>query len=485
MVGVGVGNIPHTKIPYILASAFSLPSKNKKKKNDNKKGAVEELNYRLVDTSHTDSALEVLVGRSLSRLPTSTFLSLTGGGDTTIDATYHVMIKIWHTHLGYERTMLSVQDSLSDILPAQTNQDNGNQQPKRGKANKNKASSSTQPDVRIHAILQYPRCYDSLFTTEEYLSSSNFSKKYNSCQEEESALDDTIKSTGTSPLLDKENAWKRTYRALEEMYHHGTLESIGLSNFGPHDLTELFDFATVGPHVYQGTLETLLLEENEELVESLVKHGVHYQCYDVASTLLKGKESGATKAWKVLERIGATHGAGSEDEDAYGYSPIQVVLGWLIHHRGVGIVPGTTNIEHLAENSPSSLGNMSRFSPREVLDIENAVLALIEGSDTQDEYIGTKKDDLSNGTEETIEPSDGVVATFFNTLPSRNIKIFHVHPTTGEQIQLSHSIPPGRSGRLIVNAEDVLIAYDAYGVAVKKFLVEDAGGSADFSVDSQ
>lgn len=32
--------------------------------------------------------------------------------------------------------------------------------------------------------------------------------------------------------------------------------------------------------------------------------------------------------------------------------------------------------------------------------------------------------------------------------------------STGEQIQLSHGIPPpGRSGRMVVNIDDVLIAY--------------------------
>jgi len=80
----------------------------------------------------------------------------------------------------------------------------------------------------------------------------------------------------------------------------------------------------------------------------------------------------------------------------------------------------------------------------------------------------------------------GIVATFFNTLPRNNVRIFHVHPESGEQIQISHSIPPGRSGRMIVNRNDVLIAYDGHGVAVKKFLVEElrGNGSVDFSVEA-
>lgn len=336
-----MGNIPHNRIPYILASATLPPSKKKGELNFH----GEALNYRLIDTSHTDSALEVLVGRSLSRLSSSSSPSKNSspsssiGDDSGSSNVYHVMIKIWHTHLGYERTMLSVQDSLSDILPEKKDTTHNN---KKGLPSSSSKLNDSEggPDIRIHAILQYPRCYNELFTSNSYLSSPNFPIKYTSCQEEEDALDENTKQiSGTSPLLDKENAWKRSYRALEELYHHGTIESIGISNFGPSDLEQLFDLATVGPHIYQGSLRTLLSQN--EMIEMLVKHGVHYQCYDVASTIMNGKDK-AHGAYQKLERLGAKHNGGSSDESSYGYSPVQVVLGWLVHHRGVGVIPGTT-----------------------------------------------------------------------------------------------------------------------------------------------
>ena len=85
------------------------------------------------------------------------------------------------------------------------------------------------------------------------------------------------------------------------------------------------------------------------------------------------------------------------------------------------------------------------------------------------------------------EDEEGIVATFFNSLVSRSVRIFQIHPTTGEQLQISHSIPSGRSGRMIVNVDDVLVAYDGHGVAVKKFLVAgdalvDGNGSVEFTV---
>lgn len=489
LVGIGVGNLPHNKVPYVLAVALDAVSsrqQQQQQQSGKSSSTSSELNYRLIDTSRqAESALEVLVGRSLSRISSSSSSSVSDN-----DTIYHVMIKIWHTHLGYERTMLSVRDSLSDILPTKTDV---------GAAG---GSSNGHPDVRIHAILQYPRCYDELFATPAYMNSPNLSTKYSNCSEEEDDLDDSIKQIdNTSPLVDKDGAWKRSYRALEELYHQGVIESIGIGDFGPSDLDEVFDLATVGPHVYQGSVHTLLTQER--LVEELVKHGVHYQCYDVVSTMLKGKES-APVAYSKLVRIGAKHG-GLMEKEGDGYSPIQVVLGYLVNHRGVGVIPGTTNDVHLAENSPNSLGNMQRFGPREVLDIETSLLALVNGkddttsddADTLGKTIGEERFVTANGSvmedvdDTTIDGHDeegGVVATFFNTLPHpRSVRIFQIHPSTGEQIQLSHGIPPGRSGRMIVNIDDVLIAYDGHGVAVKKFLVETSAGngeSVDFIIES-
>jgi len=474
LVGVGVGNSPHHKIPFILASALSPNTSNTQKDN------LEDLHFRMVDTSHnTDSALEVLVGRSLSRLLSSGSKTKSSPPASTRDE-YHVLIKIHHTHLGYERTMLSIQNSLSDILP--------------GFNSKSTGTSSNTPDFRVHAIIQYPRCYDDFFTSSTYMTSPNFPTKHSSCREEEEALGEATKSAGPSPLLDKENAWRRSWRALEELYHHGTLASIGVANFGPIDMKGLYEIATEGPHIYQGSLRTLLLDE--VMKEDLIRHGVHYQCMGAASAVLAGKEH-APKAYATLERIGAKHGSVDEGvSEAYGYSAVQVVLGWLVQ-RGVGVVPGTTSPAHLVENSPITLASMPKFSPRENLDIETALLGLVNGEDVNhDETVGIPRTEghASTGgdsiTSENVEVTangsqledGGVVATFFNSL-QRNIRIFQVHPETGRQIQLSQSIPPGRSGRLIVRPADVLIAYDGHGVAVKKFLVEGNDARVDFTLE--
>ncbi|KAL7462913.1 hypothetical protein ACHAXS_003288 [Conticribra weissflogii] len=345
LVGIGVGNLPHNKIPYILANALAGAQYQNSRGNGSNSGSNkltggekdDYTNYRLIDTSHS-SALEVLVGRSLGRLFGTSGTSV-GNSNNLVNnsrntnnfendnTSYHVMIKIWHTHLGYERTMLSIQDTLSDILPGTTKgatgatNNNGisNNNPhlnNKGIGTLSTASDNSFPkkqtpsssypspnnrigntSILVHAILQYPRCYDTLFQSQTYLTSQSYSSssssttnpRHTSCLEEEESLDSNIHATGPSPLLDKDNAWKRSYRALEELYHHGTLESIGVANFETKDMEELYDLATVGPHIYQGSLRTLMTEGG--LVEGLVKHGVHFQCFDVVSVILGGREA--------------------------------------------------------------------------------------------------------------------------------------------------------------------------------------------------
>ena len=140
-------------------------------------------------------------------------------------------------------------------------------------------------------------------------------------------------------------------------------------------------------------------------------------------------------------------------------------------------------------NKPSQ--HLIRLRAKNSVWVARSLLAIISGEDSiYDDNGRTSIGDGDSPATENVEVTangnqldGGVVATFFNTL-HRNIRIFQVHPETGRQIQLSQSIPPGRSGRLIVRPADVLIAYDGHGVAVKKFLVEGFNdGRMDFSME--
>merc|ERR1719343_1367728 len=129
------------------------------------------------------------------------------------------------------------------------------------------------------------------------------------CKEEEDKLSEHVKNIGGNPLLDK-NAWKGSWRALEEMYNAGILESIGVSNFNLEEMNVLLDIAHVKPHIYQGSIQSIMFDK--PLMELLTNHNVFVQVYNIFA-----------------------HGA--HDNHAY------------------GIVPGTSNVNHLKFNAPQYL----------------------------------------------------------------------------------------------------------------------------------
>ena len=83
---------------------------------------------------------------------------------------------------------------------------------------------------------------------------------------------------------------------------------------------------------------------------------------------------------------------------------------------------------------------MPRFTPREVLEVEMAVLSLVKDVEMNVLSLVDEEDfDISTSDveEASIESGSGIVATFFNSLPSsRSVKIFQIHPTTGESLLL-------------------------------------------------
>lgn len=432
LVGVGAGSIAHQKIPLIISSSLTSP-----------------VSMRLYDTSRSSSN-EALVARALVR---GMKLSAKNKNAPTVkDRVIHVITKVWYTHLGYERTNLSVRESLNNLSPILT-------------------SAPAGWSVKIHVLLQWPRCRDDLHET--------------NCQEEEDALDDHTKSMGASPLLNKEGAWKESWKALEELYQAGILESIGISNFGYSDILELLDMCSVKPHIYQGNLWNLLFDK--DLIELLDANGVLFQAYNVMSTTVtEDQKNDAPNAYKILERIAASYinpdgNGNANDMNAIESSNItsssssftvpSLILAWLTQ-RGIGSLVGTTNQTHLIENSPSYISHFPSLLSRHDADIETALTAIL------------KKSDLNRFHYSGDDPDKGVVVTFFNAF-SKTVKVFLL-PETGIQVPVSSYMDQGKSHRVVANPEDVFVVYDVYGTAVKKFRVmADHGGEETFSIEEQ
>ena len=142
MVGIGAGNIARQKIPLMINEAM--------------------YSVRLVDTAKAQSN-ESLVARSILRWLKSQHKVKDFDPSQHV---IHVVTKVWYTHLGYERTE-SLND-LSSILII---------------------SKNIGYQVKVHTIIQYPRCYDDI--------------EWMRRQEEEIELDARTRA-GPDPSLDPE-----------------------------------------------------------------------------------------------------------------------------------------------------------------------------------------------------------------------------------------------------------------------------------------
>jgi diketogulonate reductase-like aldo/keto reductase len=139
----------------------------------------------------------------------------------------HVVTKVPYTHLGYERTKLSVLDSLREL---------------------------NNRNTRVHILLEWPRCDDKI--------------PWMNCEQDEMKLPHHVKAAGPPPHHNKDFAFLDSWRALEEIYlrevslgpNLATVASIGVANFDLEDLQLLETRTRVLPHIIQvGACEANLI----------------------------------------------------------------------------------------------------------------------------------------------------------------------------------------------------------------------------------
>ena len=219
LIGVGVGSSPHRIVGSLVSSALQ-----------------ESKLIRLIDTAHASKNEAMVAHGILNGVKT-----VESDGPVEI----HVITKVWYTHLGYERTKLSVEESLADLQSA---------------------IDSDKVDLRVHLLLHWPKCYESI--------------PWMDCQQEEDSLDNAVKAAGPDPRLDQENAWKESWRYFEDIYlsDEYPIESIGISNFHLDDIEKMDKFARIHPHVLQVNLWSLLYDSH--LVDYCHKHRIHIQAYN-------------------------------------------------------------------------------------------------------------------------------------------------------------------------------------------------------------
>lgn len=121
-----------------------------------------------------------------------------------------------------------------------------------------------------------------------------------------------------------------TWRAMEEAYEQGKVKSIGVSNFLPHHLDELFKTAKIKPMVNQIYLNPSDMQK--DVVEYNNKHDILTEAYSPLGT-------GKIFEIESLKEIASV----------YNKSVAQVVLRWSLHH-GFLPLPKSVTTHRIQEN---------------------------------------------------------------------------------------------------------------------------------------
>ena len=122
------------------------------------------------------------------------------------------------------------------------------------------------------------------------------------------------------------------YRAMEDALRAGKLRAIGVSNFGPDRLIDLYTFVDVKPAVNQ--IETHVFQQQKRAHAVLAKYGVLHQSWGPFAEGRKGLFTNPT-----LVEIGEKHNK----------SAAQVALRFLMD-SGVAVIPKSTHIERMEQN---------------------------------------------------------------------------------------------------------------------------------------
>ena len=124
------------------------------------------------------------------------------------------------------------------------------------------------------------------------------------------------------------------YKAMEKYVEAGKIHSLGLSNWYVEELTEFLPQVTIKPALMQNEIHPYYQEQ--DVVPFIQDKGIVVQCWYP----LGGR--GYTADLLGNETIQAI-------AQAHGVSAAQVILRWDLQ-RGIVVIPGSSNPEHIREN---------------------------------------------------------------------------------------------------------------------------------------
>lgn len=126
----------------------------------------------------------------------------------------------------------------------------------------------------------------------------------------------------------------KAYKAMEQYVEAGKIHSLGLSNWYVEELTTFLPQVTVMPALVQNEIHPYYQEQ--DVVPFIQEKGIVVQCwYPLGGRGYTAELLGN----EMIQAIAAAHGV----------SAAQVILRWDLQ-RGIVVIPGSSNPEHIREN---------------------------------------------------------------------------------------------------------------------------------------
>ena len=126
----------------------------------------------------------------------------------------------------------------------------------------------------------------------------------------------------------------KAYKAIEKYVEAGKIHSLGLSNWYVEELTEFLPQITIMPALVQNEIHPYYQEQ--DVVPFIQEKGIVVQCwYPLGGRGYTAELLGN----ETIQSIAAAHGV----------SAAQVILRWDLQ-RGIVVIPGSSNPEHIREN---------------------------------------------------------------------------------------------------------------------------------------
>ncbi|XP_064109090.1 glyoxal reductase-like isoform X3 [Macrobrachium nipponense] len=135
---------------------------------------------------------------------------------------------------------------------------------------------------------------------------------------------------------DPENQKRRneSWSALESLYKSGKVRAVGVSNYNISHLEDLLQHCSVIPHINQ--VEYHPHYQQKELKKYCDEHGIKIQAYSSLGTTVCNSPLLENSLVKEVAKKSCR-------------TPAQVLLRWATQ-QGVGVLPKSTNMDHIFEN---------------------------------------------------------------------------------------------------------------------------------------